>query len=39
MTAHALTTAFADTDCLGIDVQVQISSGIIGFTNMGPITP
>ena len=39
MTAHAPTIAFAGIDCLDIDVQVQISSGFVGFTNVGPITP
>lgn len=39
MTTHAPTIAFAGLDCLDIDVQVQISSGFVGFTNAGPITP
>lgn len=38
MTAHAPTIAFAGIDCLDIDVQVQISAGFVGFTNVGPIT-
>ena len=32
MTAHAPTVAFSGIDCLDIDVQVQISSGFVGFT-------
>lgn len=39
MTAHAPTVAFAGIDCLDIDVQMQISAGFVGFTNVGPITP
>ena len=35
MTAHAPTIAFAGIDCLDIDVQVQISSGFVGFTIVG----
>ena len=35
MTAHAPTIAFAGIDCLDIDVQVQISSGFVGFTVVG----
>jgi len=35
MTAHAPTIAFAGIECLDIDVQVQISSGFVGFTIVG----
>lgn len=38
MTAHAPTIASASMGCLNIDVQVQISSGFVGLTNVGPIT-
>lgn len=38
MIAHAPTIAFTGIDCLDIDVQVRISAGFVGFTNVGPIT-
>lgn len=39
MTARVNTVAFQGIDVLDIDVQVQISSGFVAFTNVGPITP
>jgi len=38
MTADAPTIAFAGIDCLDIDVQVQVASGLPAFTIVGPIT-
>lgn len=38
MTTHAPTVAFSGIDCLEIDVQVQVASGMPAFTNVGPIT-
>lgn len=35
MTAHAPTVAFSGIDCLDVDVQVQVSSGFVGFTIVG----
>ena len=35
MTTHAPTVAFAGIDCLDIDVQVQISGGLVAFTVVG----
>ena len=35
MTAHAPTVAFSGIDCLDIDVQVQISGGLVAFTVVG----
>ena len=35
MTTHAPTVAFAGIDCLDIDVQVQVSGGLVAFTLVG----
>lgn len=35
MTTHVPTIAFSGIDCLDVDVQVQISSGFVGFTIVG----
>ena len=35
MTAHAPTVAFSGIECVNIDVQVQISSGLVAFTLVG----
>lgn len=34
MAAQAPTIAFVGIDCLDIDVQVQVSAGFVGFTNV-----
>ncbi len=35
MTTHAPTVAFSGIECINIDVQVQISSGLVAFTLVG----
>ncbi len=35
MTTHAPTVAFSGIDCLDIDVQVQVSGGLVAFTLVG----
>lgn len=36
MTRHTLPVALSGTDCLDVDVQVQVVSNFVGFTNAGP---
>ncbi|MBF0327290.1 MAG: ATPase [Alphaproteobacteria bacterium] len=39
MTTHAPTIAFSGTECLDIDVEVQIASGLPASNRVGPFAP